>query len=181
MSTADQQVVKKFKWFWNYQDAKRETWLQQMAQQGLHLRRFNWLGLGHTFDVGAAAQVVYRLDFALTSKADADYLQLFRDAGWEHVAALNGWQIWRKRIQPGQRAEIYSDAPSKITKYQRMLLVYALCMVPAVPLLGVYGTMFHEAPAFFSAVIIPYILLILLAGYDVIGLIRRIASLRKFN
>ena len=31
------QLVKKFKWWWVWQDGMHERWLQEQARQGLHL------------------------------------------------------------------------------------------------------------------------------------------------
>ena len=31
------EIITKTKWFWAWQDEKEETWLSEMAHQGLHL------------------------------------------------------------------------------------------------------------------------------------------------
>ena len=46
-----------------------------------------------------------------------DYLQLFRDAGWEYVGEMSGWHYFCQQAQPGEELEIYTDAESKISKY----------------------------------------------------------------
>ncbi len=33
------QLVRKFKWYWDDADHAMERWLQEMARQGLHLKR----------------------------------------------------------------------------------------------------------------------------------------------
>jgi hypothetical protein len=175
------QVVSKFKWFWHYQDAQREVWLRQMAQQGLHLQKVGWAGLRHTFVVGVPADITYRLDFSLSYKTDPDYLQLLSDAGWQYVSVAHGWQIWRKPVLPGQQAELFSDAPSKIVKYRRLLQMYSLCvLLPALAILRPWQLRysFEDEPVYAGAHIV-YLFVLLLAAYDVMGILLRIRELKK--
>ena len=113
-------LVKKFKWFWYWQDDKEEAWLGEMARQGLHLQKMNTFG-NYSFVLGKPKDVAYRLDFVKSFKKTPDYFQLFQDAGWERVGEMNGWQYWRKDIQDGKVPEIFTDTKSKIRKYQRLL------------------------------------------------------------
>jgi hypothetical protein len=111
--------VKRFKWFWACQDVEEEAWLGEMSKQGLHLKS---PGCFHryTFQAGAPREAVYRLDFLKRSEKTEDYFQLIRDAGWEHLGEMNGWQYWRKAVQDGGTPEIFTDIESKIQKYQRL-------------------------------------------------------------
>jgi hypothetical protein len=113
-------MLNKSKWFWTWEDDKEETWLAQMAQQGLHLVRPGLFGQ-YTFSACEPRTVVYRLDFVQSNKKDEAYFQLFRDAGWEHVGEMMGWQYWRKEIVDSKVPEIFTDKASKIQKYQRLL------------------------------------------------------------
>ena len=91
-----------------------------MSRQGLHLLQPSFLGQ-YNFVNGAPCEFAYRLDFVANAKKNEDYYQLFRDAGWEHVGELGGWQYWRKEIQDGKEPEIFTDNASKIQKYQRLI------------------------------------------------------------
>lgn len=122
------QTITRFKWFWAWQDEKEEEWLAEMAAQGLHLDGFNFPTV-YRFKQGDSADVVYRLDYpGATKKERASYLQLFADAGWEHVVDMGGWVYFRKQIQPGVSTEIYTDVDSKVQKYARVMMFLIILM-----------------------------------------------------
>jgi len=129
-------TITKAKWFWAWQDDKEEAWLRSMAQQGWHLSRPGLFGQ-YTFSVGEPREMVYRLDFIQSNKRTDDYFQLFRDAGWEYVGEMGGWQYWRKEVKAGAAPEIFTDVESKIQKYQRLLGFLAIVFVPVA--LGVFN------------------------------------------
>jgi hypothetical protein len=116
------------KWFWPWEDEQEEAWLGQMARQGWHLVKPGIFGR-YTFAAGEGRDMVYRLDFISDPKKDESYLQLFQDAGWEHVGVLGGWQYFRKQAEQGKESEIFTDNDSKIAKYQRLLL-YLVIFLP---------------------------------------------------
>jgi hypothetical protein len=123
------EIVKKNKWFWAWQDEKEEAWLSDLASQGLHLVDVQLLGR-YLFRKGDPAEFVYRLDFQSLKTADQEsYLQLFADAGWEHVAEMSGWVYFRYKVVNGEAPEIYSDLESKLGKYQR-ILAYLVIFLP---------------------------------------------------
>lgn len=122
-------TIKKSKWFWAWQDEKEEAWLAEMAQQGLHLETLELPGQ-YTFRQGEPGNYVYRLDFQpLRSKDRDSYLQLFADAGWEHLGDMGGWVYFRHEVTDSEIPEIYSDLDSKIGKYHR-LLAYLVIFLP---------------------------------------------------
>jgi hypothetical protein len=122
-------LVRKSKWFWHWEDDKEEAWLGQMSKQGLHLVHPSAFGQ-YIFTRGESRDLVYRLDFVQSNKKDESYFQLFRDAGWEHVGELLGWQYWRKEVKPGESPEIFTDVESKVRKYQRLLGFLAIVFLP---------------------------------------------------
>jgi hypothetical protein len=130
-------LIHKSKFFWHWEDDKEEAWLQEMAKQGLHLVTPSAFGQ-YFFASGAPRNMAYRLDFVASGKKDEVYFQLFRDAGWEHIGEMMGWQYWRKEIRPGETAEIFTDAESKIQKYQRVLGFLAIVFLPI--FMGVLNT-----------------------------------------
>jgi hypothetical protein len=126
----DKSKMRKFKWFWAWQDEDEEAWLREMSNDGWHL-----VGIGfptiYNFESGEAKDYVYRLDYRSHWKMDKeDYLQLFRDSGWEYVEQMAGWHYFRQVAQPGEELEIYTDAESKIQKYQRLLAFLGILMLP---------------------------------------------------
>jgi hypothetical protein len=123
-------TIRKYKWFWAWQDEAEEAWLREMSQQGWHLSSVG-IPTVYDFESGEPEDVVYRLDYPSYAKMDKeDYLQLFRDAGWECVGEMSGWHYFRQQAQPGEELEIYTDAESKISKYQRLLVFAAILMLP---------------------------------------------------
>jgi hypothetical protein len=123
------QLVRKFKWFWDDNDHKMERWLQDMARQGLHLVGVSCVRTVFIFEKGEPRDIAYRVDFLLWRK-DPEYVQLFNDAGWEHVDESLGWQYWRAPLVAGRVPEIFTDAESQIRKYKRLLYLFALCWLP---------------------------------------------------
>jgi hypothetical protein len=114
-------TIRKTKWFWAWQDDKEEAWLEQMSSQGLHLKQAH-IFAQYDFFQGQPENYTYRLDFqdALKHKKD-EYLRLFADAGWEYLGQMSGWQYFRAPVRPGEEQDIYSDADSKIQKYNRLV------------------------------------------------------------
>ena len=113
--------MKKTRLFLPWQDEKEEAWLEEMSASGWHLSRVQlpWV---YTFDKGEPCRKIYRLDYMLVTKGKLDeYLQIFRDAGWEYIGEMSNWRYWGKQVANGETPEIFTDNESKIKKYQRML------------------------------------------------------------
>lgn len=114
-------VVTKFRWFWAWQDEAEENWLGEMSKKGCHLASVGLPGI-YTFTVGEPRNYTYRLDYQNFYKKDKqEYLQLFEDAGWEHIGEMYAWQYFRKEAKPGETEEIFTDTESKAEKYKRIL------------------------------------------------------------
>lgn len=137
-------LIQERRLFFSWQDEKQETWLGEMSRKGLHLKGFTPFG-GFLFEQGPARDYAYRLDFN-RDKPDKDYMQLIKDAGWEHLGGRNGWHYWRKETKGGQAAEIFTDAESKLQKYQRLFIAYSTS-TPIVSAMYIIGAAaFHRFP-----------------------------------
>ena len=169
------QFVTKFKFFWDDADHALEDWLQDMARQGLHLEKVGFLHYHFVFRRGEPAEMTYRLDYRATRLAP-DYLQLFIDAGWEHVDQSFGWQFWRAPSLAGRTREIFTDVESRIKKYQRLLWLFALAWSPVVLLLP-----FERGQARWDTPMEVGVTLAMLGvtAYLVARLVRRIRRLRN--
>lgn len=164
-----------FKWYWAWADEREEAWLTDMAQQGWHLTEPGVIGV-YTFERGAPANIVYRLDFKTAGKDMDDYLQLFNDAGWEHVGTMGSWQYFRTEAQEGTAPEIYTDNASKIQKYQRLLLFLTIFLPIYIMMLTNIGdgsSPLMQAVSFVSG------LIMVLYAYAMVRLFLRIQVLRK--
>jgi hypothetical protein len=170
------EILRKRKWFWVWQDEEEEKWLREMAQQGWHLQTMEIGGL-YTFESGESRDDVYRLDFLSAYGKDMEsYIQLFADAGWEHVGQLGSWQYFRTTAENGEAPEIYSEPESKIQKYSRVLLLLVSLFPIYFLLLVVMDT---PETLFFDIVKIFFTLLILLFAYVEVRILRRISQLKK--
>jgi hypothetical protein len=123
-------ILRKFRWFWAWDDEREEAWLREMSQQGWHLQKVALPGF-YTFAKGEPRDYVYRLDYTRTLKKNADYFSLFRDSGWEYLGEMNEWQYFRKEALGGEAPEIYTDNESKVQKYRR-LMGFLLIFLPII-------------------------------------------------
>ena len=168
-------TVIKNKWFWAWQDEKEEAWLSELALEGLHLEDIPFPGR-YKFQKGEPANFVYRLDYqSLRSKDKESYLQLFEDAGWEHVGDMGGWVYFRINTNDGEAPEIYSDAESKMGKYQRIIM-YLVIILPIMLLLRPDGS--DSISPFIIALEALFAVLLLLYTYAMVQLFRRMNQLK---
>lgn len=119
------------KWFWAWQDEQEEAWLESLSRErGLHLVSVAPFGV-YTFNIGPPRSMIYRLDYRyLRGQDEACYLQLFDDAGWEHVDQMSNWHYFRRPEVAGRPSEIFTDPVSKAEKYRRLIpFVFLACML----------------------------------------------------
>ena len=168
-------TIKKFKWFWAWDDEKEETWLTEMSRNGHHLKSIGFPGV-YTFDNGAKTNYIYRLDFNTNRKGYREYFRLFQDAGWEHVGEFGSWQYFRTEADAGEKPEIFTDNQSKGKKYGRILLFLIIFMPIYIFLL----TRVNQASStFYKIIMFVMFLFFLLYMYAMLMLIRRISQLKK--
>jgi hypothetical protein len=169
--TMGRDTLTKFRFFGVWQDQQEEAWLREMGRQGWHLSSL--FPLVYTFARGEPRDDVYRLDFIDSNRDVEDYLQLFRDAGWEHLGNLAGWQYFRKPYEAGEAAEIHTDAESKVQKYRRVRMRLAAIM-PAV-----LATVASPAMGRASGVRIFVAAVLLLMVYALVRVSQRIRQLKR--
>jgi len=173
------QLLRKYKWFWAWQDDKEEAWLRDKSQSGWHLVSARPFG-EYTFISGEPLDYVYRLDYQTSNQKDRDgYLQLFTDAGWEYIDHMAGWQYFRKLNQPGEMMDIFSDTESKVQKYQRVI---ALLVIFLPILMMIFLSTKNFPNSFFTFIIsLIYIVLMTLYAFSIIKIIQRINQLKKLK
>jgi hypothetical protein len=149
-----------------------------MSGQGLHLATVSPFGLYH-FRKGKPSKYVYRLDFqSLKSKDRDSYLQLFADAGWEHVGDMGGWVYFRHEVNGTEIPEIFSDLASKIGKYQRVMIILIIYL-PIVVFLMHRGNLAERYGSIFIIAELLMAALVVLFAYAMLRLIIRISQLKK--
>lgn len=172
----EDKTMQKFKWFWAWQDEAEEDWLREMSNQGWHLKRIGFPTI-YTLESGEPVDYVCRLDYRSYWKMEKeDYLQLFRDSGWEYVEEMAGWHYFRQAARMGEDLQIYTDAESKIGKYQRLLAFLGILMLPLIfALINLNRAPYNwvEVIQVFNAV------LFVLYVYAIIRILLRIRELRR--
>ena len=168
-------TIKKFHWFWAWDDDKVEDWLREQSLAGLHMKHVSFSSV-YTFEQGEPSDYVYRLDYFIDRKDISAYLQIFEDAGWEYLGEKGGWQYFRTESVDGEAPEIYSDNASKAKKYERLILFLVI-------LLPLYLNFFNMANRsdsgymqFFSVIMSGFMLLYI---YAMFRLLRRYFRLKK--
>jgi uncharacterized membrane protein YhdT len=181
--TVEKKTIKKFKWFWAWQDEAEEAWLGEMSKKGYHLVSAG-VPCIYEFDTGEPKDYVYRLDFQTFHKKDREeYLQLFRDAGWEHLGQMGTWQYFRKEAKQGEADEIYTDNESKMGKYKRVLFLLGFFYVILIAVSA--GRLWGESPypwfnPWFDGIKIFTALVFVVMTYAIIRLLLRIRKLQKY-
>ncbi|MDR2939519.1 MAG: DUF2812 domain-containing protein [Clostridiales bacterium] len=181
--------MKKFKFIADFEG--EEKYLNQMAQKGLHLKKYNSLGV-YTFKEGKPKNSSYRIDyrqFPNGAKFD-EYCTLFEDAGWRHVYGTprSGAQYFLPIPNKAQDGDIFSDTESRMGRYKRfatqstisfiIMLAYFIIAIPkdfvffdirslyyTEGLWGMTGSMFWKAFLFETPFVLIRVIPLLVVGY----------------
>ncbi|MDP4180528.1 MAG: DUF2812 domain-containing protein [Bacillota bacterium] len=113
---------------------KEEKWLNKMAKAGWELKdKF----CCYTFQKAAPSDTIIKIDYRnfKTSRDFVDYLALFKDSGWEHIAGSksSGAQYFKKISNDGDE-DIFSDIPSKAARYRRISNMWLTMAISYIPL-----------------------------------------------
>jgi len=114
---------------------EEEEWLSKMDADGWRLVGRGWAWYVFTRRPAGERSMerpIYRMDFWPQSSAHMDdYVAIARDAGWEHVAAYNGWHYFRHGGGASEFPEVLSDRESQVAKYRRLLRATTALWIPA--------------------------------------------------
>ena len=103
-----------------YDIAGMESWLQDMAARGLHLKKFRPLFC--TFEKGPAAPMRYRVEphlRALDEDLPQQMLELYEDFGWEFADEVNRTQLIFRTADPNA-PEPHTDPELQARGWRRM-------------------------------------------------------------
>lgn len=126
-------------WLKDWQLDEQESWLEEMSAEGWHLVK---TGIGRaTFAAGEPRELRYRCDvFKAGDLAEQERLELYEDAGWEHVANRGLVQIFRAPAD-ASIPEIHTDPELQAKNIRRLLpehiftTLFALLILPVGALL----------------------------------------------
>lgn len=168
METAMSKREKKEFHFFTIMDYEKEqTYLQEMHKKGWRFTGVTGIGFYH-FDKCEPEDVVYQLDYnqeGLSHKEE--YIQMFRDCGWEYLTDFFGYSYFRKPATEMKEDEgIFCDDASRLDLMKRVfqgrlvpLLPVLFCIIiPQLFFLSSYGL--RTSSSFIPAVFVFYILLL---------------------
>lgn len=134
-----------FRFFTVAEWEKEEAYLSQRHREGWRFTGVRLPGV-YGFERCDPQEVVYRLDYNPEARAHReDYVQMFRDCGWEYVQDYVGYSYFRKPAPASERdAEIFCDDASRLEMMERvlkgrMLPLVAILLLVIVPVLIVEG------------------------------------------
>lgn len=119
--------------------AKEQEWLSNQHLQGWKLRKII-PPFFYKFEKCNPEEVVYQLDYNPEGRTHKEeYVQMFRDCGWEHVLDYVGYSYFRKPLsEMKQEEEIFNDAASKLEMAKRifrgkilpLLVIFIVIVIP---------------------------------------------------
>lgn len=161
---------------------EEERWLREQHRSGWKLKK-TVLPCFFVFERCLPEDVVYRLDYK-NKPMGGDYLQIFRDYGWEYCNRCAGWLYFRKRVaemDTEQDGEIFSDDVSRVemvdhivkTRILPLLILFFSCLLPNfVRSLERSDPAAHAIAAVFTLLLLVYLFLFVYCG-------RKLRALRR--
>lgn len=118
-----------FKWFDITQHEEEQKYLQEMHRNGWRL--VNVKLFVYKFEACTPEDVVYQLDYHQSIEDRAEYLQMFRDCGWEYIQDMMGYSYFRKPVAAMSDTEdgIFCDDESRMAMWDRVLKGRAIALV----------------------------------------------------
>jgi len=114
--------ITKIRFFIDYE--KEEQWVNEMCQQGWHLKKFGIAN--YQFEKGKPDEYIYRNEMlsGLGTKDKIDeYIDFLKETGIELVSKSSTWVYFRKKKEEGP-FELYSDTSSKIQYLNRIIYLF---------------------------------------------------------
>lgn len=123
-------VKKRHAWMsWDYE--KEERWLNELSAQGFHLVKGG--AFRSEFERDETVRYAYGIDYqgGLTKKNGKldEYIELYRDMGWEYVSTTSGiWHFFRRPWEPGETPKLYTDRDSLVEHYKKIQRVLTVVL-----------------------------------------------------
>ena len=162
-----------FRYFTIMEYEKEQKWLEQQHREGWRLTDAKVCI--YRFERCKPEEVVYQLDYSEDGRARREeYVQMFRDCGWEYVQDYAGYSYFRKPAPASQRdAEIFCDDASRLEMMERVLKgrmvpLMAILLLVIVPVLIVEGQRTEPFSRFVTVVYL-LILAVYIAVFVIFG------------
>lgn len=113
---------KAIKYFSIMQYKSEEAYLRSMHQSGWKLVKVSGFSVYH-FEECEPADVIYRLDYNQEGiEHKEEYVQMFRDCGWEYMQDYVGYSYFRKPAgSENSNDDIFCDDESRLQMMSRVL------------------------------------------------------------
>ncbi|MDE6219985.1 MAG: DUF2812 domain-containing protein [Lachnospiraceae bacterium] len=121
---------------------KEENYLREQHQNGWKFVKLNGVCLYH-FQKCEPEDIIYQLDYNPDSTSQkSEYIQMFRDCGWEYLQNYVGYSYFRKAASEmnGTEEEIFCDDTSRLDMMKRvftgrmipLLIIFFLIIIPQI-------------------------------------------------
>lgn len=147
---------------------KEENYLREQHKKGWELVAVSGLGC-YRFKKCEPKDVVYQLDYNPDSLAKKEeYLQMFRDCGWEYLQNYMGYSYFRKAASEmdGTEEEIFCDDASRLDMMKRvftgrmtpLLVVFFSIIIPEIFMQSqINSPITHGLMVFFCVLFVIYL------------------------
>lgn len=153
---------------------KEQDYLRQQHKNGWKFVKVNFIGSYH-FEKCEPEDVIYQLDYNPEGLAHKDeYVQLFRDCGWEYLQDYVGYSYFRKSTSKMNGVEeIFCDDATRLDMIKRvfkgrippLLVIFFLVIIPNIFMQNHMDTpLNHVFLGVFIVLFIVYIVLFLWFG-----------------
>lgn len=181
---ANKQLEKKFHLWFSWQHEKEERRLNEQSGQGLHWTR---AGLFRdSFERDPSVRYTYRLDYQSNlgkGEKFAEYVQLYRDAGWEHAGSFGTmWHYFRRPWRQEEEPLLYTDRDSLIALYKRLRRVMAAMLALNFVIMSLNGiSLLSRIDNHLWSIVVPvlgiYAALFILLGVGIGNMSRKIKAI----
>ena len=130
---------KEFRFFTIFQHEKEQEYLGIMHRAGWKFIKVTGFGMYH-FEECEPEDVVYQLDYNQEGIAHKDeYVQMFKDCGWEYIQDYVGYSYFRKSAsEMNGDEEIFCDDADRAAMMERvfkgrltpLLVIFSGCLLP---------------------------------------------------
>lgn len=166
------ETKKQFKYFTIFEYEKEQTYLREMHKSGWKFIKVTGLGIYH-FEKCEPEDVIYQLDYNQEGLANKDeYVQMFKDCGWEHLQEFAGYSYFRKPASETNGVEeIFCDESSRLHMMERvfkgrvipLVILFSCVLVPQF-FINIFSLQNYLVAAFLGGAIVLYVYVFIMCG-----------------
>ncbi|MBE5865394.1 MAG: DUF2812 domain-containing protein [Lachnospiraceae bacterium] len=162
---------------------REQEWLMKQHRAGWELRNAT-LPCFYTFEKCKPEDVVYQLDYNKDGlEHKSEYIQMFRDCGWEYITDMAGYSYFRKPVsEMNEKEEIFCDEDSRIDMLERVfrgrmipcIAIFFLIIIPQLFMQAVWNDVTHHVLfGVYVILLVMYVVMFIKFGLQYMQLKRR--------